>query len=289
MSEIFSFFSPKLSKKVKTLKMKSVVAEHEVLKEEEDTCVFDERLTGIVNLNYESFGEDDGHDLSSSVSVESLTIALQNLEEKKKSLEEEINNLYKDEIGYDDMLEIVAKILATSRVAIPSSIEEDNIADIDDCFEMLKSTASFVDKRLRKIRTKPKPDVSIKVDEGKDKVVDDVTVNTSSIIENVEESCVYRSCIEYKEEEDELNIKNSVESIEYKKDFSDDPVEISVSNSSGEETLTKRVSYEDFVNNIDAKEETGIKDALAGKDKFGPQKTRWSLRRVFKKKNSHLN
>jgi len=265
--------------------MKSVVAEHEILKEEEDTCVLDDSLTGIVNLNYESFGEDDGHDLSSSVSVESLTVALQNLEEKKKSLEEEINNLYKDEICYDDMLDIVAKILATSRVVIPSSIEEDNIADIDDSFEMLKSTASFIDKRLRKIRTKPKPDLSIKVDEEKEKVVDD---ETSSIKEDVEESCVFRSCIEYKEE-DELHFKDSDESIEYKKDFSDEPVEISVNNSSGEETLTKRVSYEDFVNNIDAKEETGIKDALAGKDKFGPQKTRWSLRRVFKKKNSHLN
>jgi len=277
--------------------MKTVVAENEV-EVNEKTCVVDDRITGIVNLNYESLSDED------DISVDSLTVALRNLEEKKKSLEEEINNLYKDEIGFDDMLDIVTKILDTSRVAIPSSIEEDDIADINDCFEMLKSTAAFVDKRLKRIKTKPKPHVK----ENKDE--DNIEVKGPTFTEEVLDEFEYRSCIKLeRNKENDLNSKEFEKDTEnnsncmIEKDKLDDetdtnelssdeysvPDELvgdkeSNSSSGGEETLsTKRVSYEDFVNNIDAKD-SDSKDTLVGKDRFGPQKTRWSLRKVFKKK-----
>jgi len=275
--------------------MKTVVAED--VEVNEKTCVVDDRITGIVNLNYESLSDED------DISVDSLTVALRNLEEKKKSLEEEINNLYKDEIGFDDMLDIVTKILDTSRVAVPSSIEDDDIADIDDCFEMLKSTAAFVDKRLKRIKTKPKPNVR----ENKDE--DDIEVKGPTFTEEVLDEFEYRSCMKLdRSKETDLNSKefekdtenNSKCMMEDKLDDDTDVNELnsdelcvpdelvgdkdSNSSSGGEETLsTKRVSYEDFVNNIDVKD-SDSKDTLVGRDRFGSQKTRWSLRKVFKKK-----
>jgi len=276
--------------------MKTVVAEDVVVNEK--TCVVDDRITGIVNLNYESLSDED------DISVDSLTVALRNLEEKKKSLEEEINNLYKDEIGFDDMLDIVTKILDTSRVAIPSSVEEDDIADIDDCFEILKSTAAFVDKRLKRIKTKPKPNVR----ENKDE--DEIGVKGPTFTEEVLDEFEYRSCIKLdRNKEDDLHSRELIEKdtennskciMQDKLDDETDLNELnsdeycvpnelvgdkdSNSSSGGEETLsTKRVSYEDFVNNIDVKD-SDSKDTLVGRDRFGSQKTRWSLRKVFKKK-----
>jgi len=275
--------------------MKTVVAEDVVVNEK--TCVVDDRITGIVNLNYESLSDED------DISVDSLTVALRNLEEKKKSLEEEINNLYKDEIGFDDMLDIVTKILDTSRVAIPSSVEEDDIADIDDCFEILKSTAAFVDKRLKRIKTKPKPNVR----ENKDE--DEIRVKGPTFTEEVLDEFEYRSCIKLdRNKEDDLHSRELEKDTENNskcimQDKLDDETDLnelnsdeycvpnelvgdkdSNSSSGGEETLsTKRVSYEDFVNNIDVKD-SDSKDTLVGRDRFGPQKTRWSLRKVFKKK-----
>merc|ERR1712096_329503 len=122
-----------------------VVTAEEVKHDEAIDEIDDEKVTGIINLNYASLGD--------LASVEDLSVALFQLEEKKKSLEEEINNLYKSEISLDDLLDLVTKITSSSRVS-SSRIEEDEIADIDDCFDMLKSTAVFVEKRLNKITLK---------------------------------------------------------------------------------------------------------------------------------------
>merc|ERR1712086_856470 len=274
MADIFSFFSPQLGKK-KSLKMKPVVIEDEVQKEEDEICGYNDKVTGIVNDNYDSFGEDD-------ISVESLTVALFNLEEKKKSLEEEINNLYKSEIGYDDMLDLVTKILSISRVAIPSTIEDDDVADIDDCFDMLKTTATFVEKRLRKIKIKPKPEIRKDLEiELNNEVVENEDVTEGEELDD------YNSCIEYKDDV-ELDSTSGNMNFEYNTLPNDDSKSESVetdklSDSSSvvaEDSLgTKRVSYEDFVTSKDVLVERE-------KDRFGSKKTRWSLRRVFKKKSS---
>jgi len=261
MAELLSYFTPKMYRK-NYLKMKAVVAEEEFVKQK--TCVFDDRITGIVNINYECLNDED------DISVDSLTVALQNLEEKKKSLEEEINNLYKDEIGYDDLLEIVSKILATSRVAIPSTIEDEDVADIDDCFEMLKSTAAFVDKRLKRIKTKPKPD-----QRPVREVVENLEETRSTVAEEVLSEFEYKSCLEAPKDvipDESIEVDNELNP------------EKDSNTSSGEETLTKRVSYEDFVNNIDAKD-TASKDNLVERENFGPQRTRWSFKKIFQKKN----
>jgi len=285
MSELFSFFSPKLNKKI-NLKTKSAVTADDEQKEEE-AYIFDGRLTGIVNDNYDSFDEDDE-------SVETLSVALFNLEEKKKSLEEEIDNLYKSEIGYDDMMDIITRILSTSRVAVPSTIEEDDIADVDDCFEMLKSTAGFVEKRLRKIKLKPKPENKIfqEIDFEKEIVdnVDKLELDESkhNNVQIVDNSDCDESNVEKKSDlsdvAPEIEFPNKSE-----EDINRDTGETDVKSNSSEDvedTLgTKRVSYEDFVHNIDVKDTSGKEAVAAGR--FGPQKTRWSLRRVFKKKSSH--
>jgi len=281
MAELLSYFTPKMYRK-NYLKMKAVVAEDEFVKEK--ACVFEDRITGIVNRNYESLIDED------DISVDSLTVALHNLEEKKKSLEEEINNLYKDEIGYDDLLEIVTRILTTSRVAIPSTIEDEDVADIDDCFEMLKSTAAFVDKRLKRVKTKPKPDPR-----PVREVLENIEESRPTFAEEVFNEFEYKSCLESSKEGDESNSVSQV--LENDKNDLKDVIpdnntdvenefnpEKDSNTSSGEETLTKRVSYEDFVNNIDAKD-AASKDNLVGRENFGPQRTRWSFKKIFQKKN----
>jgi len=281
MAELLSYFTPKMYRK-NYLKMKAVVAEDEFVKEK--ACVFEDRITGIVNRNYESLIDED------DISVDSLTVALHNLEEKKKSLEEEINNLYKDEIGYDDLLEIVTRILTTSRVAIPSTIEDEDVADIDDCFEMLKSTAAFVDKRLKRVKTKPKPDPR-----PVREVLENIEESRPTFAEEVFNEFEYKSCLESSKEGDESNSVSQV--LENDKNDLKDVIpdnntdvenefnpEKDSNTSSGEETLTKRVSYEDFVNNIDAKD-AASKDNLVERENFGPQRTRWSFKKIFQKKN----
>merc|ERR1712098_768971 len=153
-------------------------------------------------------------------------------------------------------------------------------------------TAAFVDKRLKRIKTKQKPNVRETKDEDK------IEVKGPTFTEEVLDEFEYRACMKLDRSKDTEN--NSKCMMEDKLDDDTDVDELnsdehcvpdelvgdkeSNSSSGGEETLsTKRVSYEDFVNNIDAKE-SDSKDTLVGKERFGPQKTRWSLRKVFKKK-----
>jgi len=271
MPDLFSLFSPK-----KKSSDELVVTAEEVKHDEAIDEIVDEKVNGIINLNYASLGD--------LASVEDLSVALFELEEKKKSLEEEINNLYKSEISLDDLLDLVTKITSSSRVS-SSRIEEDEIADIDDCFDMLKSTAVFVEKRLNKIRLKSdliEQDIlPIPVDEElienyvfcQEAETDPINIGSSDEINSVFNDA-HRKDEAPKNSEEDLN-----------KDTDGDEIKL-ISGDLEDSLEAHRVSYEDFVNTI---EDVNVNEAN-GKDqllsKFGPQRTRWSLRRVFKKKNS---
>jgi len=267
MPDLFSLFSPK-----KKSSDELVVTAEEVKHDEAIDEIVDEKVTGIINLNYASLGD--------LASVEDLSVALFQLEEKKKSLEEEINNLYKSEISLDDLLDLVTKITSSSRVS-SSRIEEDEIADIDDCFDMLKSTAVFVEKRLNKIRLKSdlieQEILPIPVDE---ELIESDVFYTASI--NIGSSDEINSVFNDAHHKDEAQ-KKSEEDLN--KDTDGDEIKL-ISGDLEDSLEAHRVSYEDFVNTIEDVNvnEANGKDQLLGK--FGPQRTRWSLRRVFKKKNS---
>jgi len=273
MPDLFSLFSPK-----KKSSDELVVTAEEVKHDEAIDEIVDEKVNGIININYASLGD--------LASVEDLSVALFELEEKKKSLEEEINNLYKSEISLDDLLDLVTKITSSSRVS-SSRIEEDEIADIDDCFDMLKSTAVFVEKRLNKIRLKSdlieQEILPIPVDEHEELIENDffcpetetapINIGSSDEINIVCNDAHHKDEAPKKSEED-LNKDTDCDGIKLISGDLEDSLE------------AHRVSYEDFVNTI---EDVNVNEAN-GKDqllsKFGPQRTRWSLRRVFKKKNS---
>jgi len=273
MSDLFEFFSPKLPKKnpKANLVVTAVTVDKQAV-EIDEACV-DANIGGIVNQNYESSVEEDG------VSIDSLTVALYNLEEKKKSLEEEIDKLYKTEIGLDDLIDLVNQILSISRVAVPSSVEHEDIVEVDECFDMLKSAAAFVERRLGKIKTKPKPDKKLEADGdrkshahfGEDilspiKVAsadddDDVKVDVEGDAQLKEECInVQTDDIEHDDTEAKIDSLDTQKEIENGVD-------------------AKRVSYEDFVNNADDKKMDGKYHNFERS-----QKTRWSLKRVFRKK-----
>merc|ERR1712142_11459 len=273
MSDLFEFFSPKLPKKnpKANLVVTAVTADKQAV-EIDEACI-DANIRGIVNQNYESSVEVDG------VSIDSLTVALYNLEEKKKSLEEEIDKLYKTDIGLDDLIDLVNQILSISRVAVPSSVEQEDIVEVDECFDMLKSAAAFVERRLGKIKTKPKPDKRITADGDRvghahfgEDILSPIKVASADNDDDIEGDV--KSDAQLKEE----CVNVQINDIEYDDtEAKIDSLDTQNENENGVDA--KRVSYEDFVNNMDDKKMDGKYHNFERN-----QKTRWSLKRVFRKK-----
>jgi len=273
MSDLFEFFSPKLPKKnpKANLVVTAVTADKQAVEIDEE-CI-DANIRGIVNQNYESSVEDDG------VSIDSLTVALYSLEEKKKSLEEEIDKLYKTDIGLDDLIDLVNQILSISRVAVPSSVEQEDIVEVDECFDMLKSAAAFVERRLGKIKTKPKPDKRIAADGDRvshahfgEDILSPIKLASADNDDDIEGDV--KSDAQLKEECVNVQINDT--------EFDDTEAKIDSLDTQNENENgvdSKRVSYEDFVNNMDDKKMDGKYHNFERN-----QKTRWSLKRVFRKK-----
>merc|ERR1711915_1174956 len=209
--------------------------------------------------------------MGDGVSIDSLTVALYNLEEKKKSLEEEIDKLYKTEIGLDDLIDLVNQILSISRVAVPSSVEHEDIVEVDECFDMLKSAAAFVERRLGKIKTKPKPDKNLAADGDRkshahfgEDILSPIKVASADDEGDAQlkEECINVQTDDIEHDDTEAKI---------------DRLDTQNENENGVDA--KRVSYEDFVNNEDDKKMDGKYHNFERS-----QKTRWSLKRVFRKK-----
>merc|ERR1712142_597055 len=249
MSDLFEFFSPKLPKKnpKANLVVTAVTADKQAV-EIDEACI-DANIRGIVNQNYES------------------------------SVEDEIDKLYKTDIGLDDLIDLVNQILSISRVAVPSSVEQEDIVEVDECFDMLKSAAAFVERRLGKIKTKPKPDKRITADGDRvghahfgEDILSPIKVASADNDDDIEGDV--KSDAQLKEE----CVNVQINDIEYDDtEAKIDSLDTQNENENGVDA--KRVSYEDFVNNMDDKKMDGKYHNFERN-----QKTRWSLKRVFRKK-----
>ena len=112
----------------------------EALDHKQDNVIEEAEIAGncIMNENF-----DNGYAMDVS-SVESLSVALLKLESEKQSLESEISAQY-DTISFSELEKIVTRLITVSKIDTVGDETEDE--EINENFELLKSTALFVEKR----------------------------------------------------------------------------------------------------------------------------------------------
>merc|ERR1712029_1129191 len=222
---------------------------------------------------------DNGYAMDVS-SVESLSVALLKLESEKQSLESEISAQY-DTISFGELEKIVTRLITVSKIDIVGDEIEDE--EINENFELLKSTALFVEKRLRKVREKMQKK---KLNEN---------ANQNFLCEaNKNLSTTYKD-----KEEDNVSINEDVEIETFENVtelITDSLSHDSVENSSTKTTLSDKTLDEakDTCEDIESSTESekmssnGDGDDLfngnndnRSKQTFGNQKHRWSIRKVF--------
>ena len=159
---------------------------------------------------------------------------------------------------------------------------------------MLKSTAAFVEKRLRKIKFKTvvEDEQAVCAEDieqvlSKEKMEDlNVEVDTKKSVEENGQLKIEKC--ENKFDSYSNAETNSVTNSDKLSVNSENSIIEKIIPSSLESSLeTKRVSYEDFVTTIDDDDSVPCEKEPLQLIRGGTQKTRWSLRRVFKKKNKY--
>ena len=109
----------------------------------------EEDVVGILNENYENYDHDYCSQSVEPSSVESLSIALLKLESEKASLDSEISNKY-NTMTFAELEEMMERLISVSWVAFSGDSEE--VEELTEIFDLMKSTAKFAKKRLRKIQ-----------------------------------------------------------------------------------------------------------------------------------------
>ena len=261
---------------------KEDVAEHgtnKVESQKEDDIVEDAEIAGncIMNENYDNYTR---YALDTS-SVESLSVALLKLESEKQSLESEISAQY-DRISFSELEKIVTRLITVSKVDSVGDETEDE--EVNENFELLKSSALFVEKRLRRVREKMQKKKSVE------------KVNLHFLVEDNQNYCVIDE-----DEEDKVSFNEDVE-IETVEDIPDSVSHHSEDDRSGKSDVTNKIldeaeataackdtkslSESDKISS-DGDDLSSGDNAIDNKSRptFGIQKHRWSIRKVFKKKS----
>ena len=253
---------------------------NEALDHKQDDIIEEAEIAGncIMNENF-----DNGYAMDVS-SVESLSVALLKLESEKQSLESEISAQY-DTISFSELEKIVTRLITVSKIDTVGDETEDE--EINENFELLKSTALFVEKRLRKVREKMQKK---KLNEN---------ANQNFLCEaNKNLSTTYKD-----KEEDNVSINEDVEIETFENVtelITDSLSHDSVENSSAKTNLSAKIldeakdTFEDIESSTESEKmsSNGDGDDLSNgkndnrsKQTFGNQKHRWSIRKVFKKKS----
>ena len=252
----------------------------EAIDHKQDDIIEEAEIAGncIMNENF-----DNGYAIDVS-SVESLSVALLKLESEKQSLESEISAQY-DTISFSELEKIVTRLITVSKIDTVGDETDDE--EINENFELLKSTTLFVEKRLRKVREKMQKK---KLNEN---------ANQNFLCEaNKNLSTTYKD-----KEEDNVSINEDVEIETFENVaelITDSLSHDSVENSSAKTNLSAKILDEakDTCEDIESSTESekmssnGDGDDLSNgnndnrsKQTFGNQKHRWSIRKVFKKKS----
>ena len=306
MPDIFSYFSPKkllpspprmvLTKEVfidtaePPEEFQRLEDEEEIQKSEQSqrqNISEDEGdVAGILNENYEE-------DCCSS-SVENLSVALFKLESEKVTLDAEIRNKY-NKISLGDMEELVEKIVSASGVDFIGDQEE--IEEVSEIFELLKASAKFTKKRLRKLQEnsekKKLRDFDF-LDTNRERVcVTDLDENSleeevetvDNVIEFLTKSLSPESLsktLQKEEQTAECNIRLSTEEIDFPDFGEEDNLDRPEISEPELDTRTRNESAtsDDLANSDNPKSPKSVKS------RFGQVKNRLSLRRVFKKKST---
>ena len=279
MPDFFSYFSPKKLESPKSVE--DYTSEDDLLEQEvvtkPDLIIDEGDVDGILNENFNHCC-DLGHAIDLS-SVESLSTALLKLESEKESLENEIQQQYV-RMDITELGDIVTRITSVSHIETDLE-DEESTEEIEEMLELLKSTASFVERRLRKIK--------IKTSSLQPESLQDTLPLSSSEEINI---CVAVS------EDGEAGLRGELEGQNDNDLISNHP-EIVETDVDGEhdEDITDKPSNEIFdeddegseaVNDCDRdldvesgpNEDDNLQDL---KSKFGSKRTRWSIRKVFKK------
>ena len=329
MPDIFSYFSPR--KLLSPLPMSPPgvspgkrdalnTAADDRDDDHQDKVVDEADVAGILNENYADNCCGHAIDLSS---VESLSVALLKLESEKVSynsyvcvlfqivvyfimisslqvtLETEISHTY-DRITLADLENIVNRIISVSKVEFAGGESSDE-EEVGETFDLLKSTALFVEKRLRRVREKSQR----KAFERKIELLADSDVqehDTASVeIETVDnvleflteslanqdlntpnvEKCDSASLKE--EARNYNNVRLCPDDVDFPDvgDQIDNDDKTNIAEGGDEETdsLEEKIS-------VNSDELANSDDKGSPKRRFGHEKNRWSIRRVFKKKSA---
>ena len=245
-------------------------------------------VAGILNENY----EDD----CCISSVENLSVALFKLESEKVTLDAEIRNKY-NKMSLVDMEEVVEKIVSASGVDFIG--DQEDVEEVSEIFELLKASAKFTKKRLRKLQEnsekKKLRDFDF-LDKNREQVctthfdddensLEEEVETVDNVVEFLTKSLSPESLsksLQKEEQAAECNIRLSTEEMDFPdvgEDGNLDGQEIS------EPELDTRTRNEsatsDYLANSD-----NPKSPRSVKSRFGQVKNRLSLRRVFKKKST---
>ena len=264
-------------------------------------------VAGILNENFENCC---GHAIDLS-SVESLSVALFKLESEKETLENEISDQY-DTISFGDLETIVNKLITVSRVETESSMDQE---EVNENFELLKSTALFVEKRLRKMRENKKrmifeekvnmmtretaevPQQCVTSNDGSENqdISEDVEIETVTNVDFATWSTWSNKSLDkaviLKEDSESATADHQEESYQVSDDVSEEVTD--KNEDDPEQEIVDRDN--ELFQKLSVKEEDDIEDTgstgsnsesfKSNKNRFGLPKTRMSLKRVFKKKS----
>ena len=275
MPDFFSYFTPKkLASSVEDSAGPDDLLEQDVVTKP-DLIIDEGDVDGILNEDFNHCCDlDHAIDLSS---VESLSTALLKLESEKESLESEIQQQY-DKMKMTELGDILTRIRSVNH--IDTDIEdEESREEIEEMMELLKSTASFVERRLRKIKMRSSSlqdtlplssaeelNICVAVSEEAEVGVRLAGETGQYFISNTDEG-------------NPAEIVETEVNKEHDEDNTDEPSEEILDEDEGCEAVND-CERNDDVENIPNDDDDNLQDL---KTKFGSKRTRWSIRKVFKK------
>ena len=282
MPDFFSYFTPK---KLASLGSVEYSARENVVENtgitRPDLIIDEGDVDGILNDNFNDCC-DLGHAIDLS-SVESLSTALLKLESEKECLENEIMQQY-HRINMTELSDIVTRVISVTQIETDFEDKESQ-EEVEEMLGLLKSTASFVERRLRKIR--------MKMSSLQSEKLQDTLPLSSSEEHNI---CVAGSQddeaeLEVEGENDEDFISNSNEGnqleiaeTEVDQEHDDDNTETDKQPNEIIDDDEGSEAGNDCDRNLDVESIPNDDDNLQDlKSKFGSKRTRWSIRKVFKK------
>ena len=284
MPDFFSYFTPKklaAPEYVEDHVGESDLEERNVVNKQ-DLIIDEGDVDGILNENFNHCC-DLGHAIDLS-SVESLSTALLKLETEKESLENEIQQQY-DRMNITELADILTRIRSVTHIQTDIEDEESK-EEIEQMMELLKSTASFVERRLRKIKIKTsstQPEnlqdtLPLSSLEEHNICVTTVAVSQDGDARLSVEEEDDKEFISSTDEGNQSEIDKTEEDNGHKEDITDETSNEIIDDDGGSGAV------DDCDGNLEDESDPNEDDHLQDlKSKFGSKRTRWSIRKVFKK------